>query len=258
MRRTWSVSRFRSFLAMLAAVLLATAAARPGYAADRTFTCPRDGMWIERMWVDTQYVHDIWFDGADPKDAAMCYVRYMPLGPHGERFHLSVLYDLFTYRSPFASSYRLLYNDDFRRAMNALLTGQTDKAHFILAASINGNAPTHYSEQTWQRLPNETLTIGDRVVDAMVFRSWSERKYVTGLPTGGHVVTKRWFDPKTSIFVKKVVEESALSGVALDYVVLQIHDAGTEVSTAPRNDVLCRACVMPAATDRPGNAAAPR
>jgi hypothetical protein len=225
MRGRWSVSRFRSFLAMLAAALLATAAARPGYAVDRTFTCPSDGTWIERMWVDTQYKHNIWFDGANPKDPAMCYVRNMPLGPHGERFHLPVLYDLFTYRSPLVSTYQLLYNDDFRPGMNALLTGQTDKAHFIVAASINGNAPTRYSEQTWQRLPNETLTIGDRVVDAMVFRSRSVRKYVTGLPTGGHVVMKRWFDPKTSIFVKKVVEETALSGVTLDYVVLRIHDA---------------------------------
>jgi hypothetical protein len=225
MRGAWSVSFARSLLSMLAAALLATAAAQPGHAGTPTFTCPRDGTWVEGMWLDSQYKFDTWYDGADPKDPAMCYVRTMPLGPNGERIHMIRLYNTF-YRQTLYETHKLIYHDDLLRGMNALLTSQADKAHFIFGIAVNGNAPQIYLEQTWQRLPNETLTVGDRVVDAMVFRCRAERETWPGLYSGVHVVTKRWFDPKTSIFVKEVVEE-AVGGIGptnMDYVVLQIHD----------------------------------
>jgi hypothetical protein len=225
MRGAWSVFLVRSLFSVLAAALLATAAAQPSYAGVPTFTCPRDGTWVEGMWVDSQYKFDTWYDGADPKDPAMCYVRTMPLGPHGERIHMIRLYNVF-YRETLYETHKLVYNDDLPRGMNALLTGQTDKANFIFGIAVNGNTPKLYLDQRWQRLPNETLTVGDRVVDAMVFRCRTEREHIPGLRTGIHATTKRWFDPKTSIFVKEVVEE-AVGGIgptSMDYVVLQIHD----------------------------------
>jgi hypothetical protein len=225
MRGARSLSLFRIFLSVLAAVLMATAGARPGYADGPTFTCPRDGTWVEGMWTDTQYKFAIWYDGADPKNPAMCYVRTMPLGPHGERIHMIRMYNTF-YRSTLYETHKLVYGEDLPRGMNALLTGQTDNAHFTFGIAINGNTPSLYLEQKWQRLGNETLMIGDRAVNAMVFRCWAEREHWPGFHSGIHVVTKRWFDPKTSIFVKETVEESVggHGTVDLDYVVLRIHD----------------------------------
>jgi len=224
MRGAWWVSLFRSFLAILAAALLTTAGARPGYADGPGFICPRDGLSVEGMWVDTQYKFVTWFDGADPKDPAMCYVRFMPLGPNGERIHMARLYNTF-FRQTVYESHKLVNVDDLRRGMDALLTGQTDKATFTFGVSING-APPVYSAQEWQRVGTETLTIGDRVINAVVFRTWSDREYWPGgLRSGRHTIMRRWFDPATSIFVKEVVEENVGGGPStLNYIALRISD----------------------------------
>lgn len=224
----WSISVFRSLLSILAMMVVATVTPRAGYADGPGFVCPHDGLSVEGMWTETRVKFVTWYDGANPNDPAMCYVRFMPLGPNGERIHMVKFYNVFFQQTLALNAleyqtHKLLHIEDMHRSMEALLSGQVDKVNFIITISINSATP-FYIEQTWQRLDNETLTIGDRQINAMVFRCRSDRENWPGVHSGRHTVTKRWLDPSTGVWVKELLEKSVGSGTVLSYVVLRISD----------------------------------
>jgi hypothetical protein len=236
----WSVLVFRSLLSILAMLVVATATPRAGHADGPGFVCPHDGLSVEGMWTETRVKFVTWYDGANPNDPAMCYVRYMPLGPNGERVHMIRIYNVFSLQTLATNSlnyetHKLLDTDDMRRKMDALLSGQADKANFTVTISINGATP-FYIDQAWQRLDNETLTIGDRQINAMVFRCWSERNNWPGVHSGRRNVTRRWLDPSTGVWIKELIEETVGSGTVQDYVVLRISDTQLPPETGNGGD----------------------
>ena len=182
--------------ALLALTLAAAPLPLRAQAPPIAFKCPLAGT-VTEVTMGTA-VHALTNLGADPSDPALC--RWQRGTSPG-----ASLYGIF---GPDTSELR---GADIRRGMDALFAGATEVAFRFQTTSRNGQ--TAATEDTWQRIGRETLTIGDRKVETHVFRriSVSAERNFRG-------VWRRWYDPVSNEWVKRELVEANQRTASDDYV----------------------------------------
>lgn len=178
-------------LALAAVPLPARAQAPP-----IVFQCPLAGTVTE---VTTRTaVHALTNLGADPSDPALC--RWQRGAAPG-----ASLYGIF---GPDTSELR---GADIRRGMDALFAGANEVSFRFQTTSRSGQ--TAATQDTWQSIGRETLTIGDRKVETHVFLRTS-----VSAERGFRGVWRRWYDPVSHEWVKRELVEANQRTASDDYV----------------------------------------
>jgi hypothetical protein len=185
----------------LAAALLALALATAplplrAQAPPIAFQCPLAGTVTEVTMAGA--AHALTNLGADPSDPALC--RWQRGTAQG-----ASLYGIF---GPDTSELR---GADIRRGMDALFAGATQVTFRFQTTSRSGQtAPT---EDTWQRIDPQTLTIAGRQVATHVFLRTS-----VSAERGFRGVWRRWYDPVSAEWVKRELVEANQRTASDDYV----------------------------------------
>lgn len=164
------------------------------------FKCPANGTAVE-VQVEQQ-LNDSVSQGPDPSDPTLCRWK------RG-----------FTTTETYFGLVTRATTDGFaelRTGFQALFSGQRTEFS-VRKSSLAINAGRNEYDDTWRRLPNETLTIAGRTMNTIVFEN--DQRAVQMPAVGSQ---KLWYDPATGIWVKRQVKVQAGTRWGSDWEVVKI------------------------------------